>query len=206
MLSEGHATLSVALLFGELPGAELRRTLDEDGDGRVSAQEIARHEAHLRAEAGAWLALTVDGRPARVDGAEATVQLGGDDRASAAPAVVQLMTTTPLGPGPHTFTVQPGKEPPRLGETEVVLDATGVWRLVETRRAGGTAELETRFKFQGSRAAAAEERSVTFVVRPEPGRVEQTGASPALYGGLSLALIACGVALAIYARRVRAGG
>jgi hypothetical protein len=153
----------VSLLYGTLPAAELRKAMDADGDRKVSAGELAAAKNGWRKRDVATIA--VDGQPVRLDDAQIDVNLGGDDAVGGGPVVVEVYGSRPLAPGTHRIRLEPGWDPPRLGETELSIDPVNGWDLVASEQAGRAAGDVTRFKLQGPRKSVVEDRSATFVIK-----------------------------------------
>jgi hypothetical protein len=189
----------VTLLYGALPAVPLRKQLDQDGDGRISESERQRGVADWKRRAPELATLTVDGAPVPLAEATADVQLGPDSGTGPAPAVVELFGARPLPEGLRRLTLQPGWDPPRLGETEVVLDLPADWELVSSQQGAGGAQQLTRYKIEGPPGAG---RAVTFVIRPlTTGRRRPPALIPIAAVVGTLALI--GLVLEITRRRRR---
>jgi hypothetical protein len=180
--------LFVTLLFGEVPGREERARLDGDRDGKLSPAELAAGRAEWKRRAASLASFSLDGRPLPLDEATADLQLGKDDTVAAAPLVLEVFHSRPLGPGPHTIVIAAGADPPRPGETELVLDSTPDWEIASSRRARDAEGTQNRFRLEGPRASVMEDRSATFHIRPS--------STPAR-GGRSRTLIAALAAIAV---------
>jgi hypothetical protein len=189
----------VTLLHGALPGAEARRALDRDGDGRISEAERLQGQADWQRRAPELATISIDGAPIPLTDASADLQLGPDISAGPAPLVVEVYGSRPLPPGTRVLRLEPGRDPPRLGETEMVLDlAVPGWQLVSSRQGDGPEQRLTRYKLDGP---APGERSATFTIRstaPPPRR------SPLpIVAAVLAALGALGLALELRRRRQR---
>jgi hypothetical protein len=189
----------VTLLYGALPAAPLRKELDQDGDGRISEPERQRAQAAWQRRAGELANLTVDGVPVRLADATADLQLGPDLGAGAAPLVVEVYGSRPLAGGTRQVRLEPGWDPPRLGETELMLDLSADWELVTSRQGQGPGQQLTRYKLEGPRTAAFQDRSATFVVRSvgAPARRAPMAGLAVIAGGMA----AIGLTLEILRRR-----
>lgn len=157
----GRLAVSYAILLGNLPGGEARRRIDSDGDGRLSPLEIESEKRRLLAQAATLFTVSIDGRPIALP-LRATVQLGGDESAGAAPMVEELGALVPLAPGPHRARVEALAEPRRLGETEIAIDLGPGSTLTEAFAGSGSGLRGSRFKWQGPRVSTIEDRSATF--------------------------------------------
>jgi hypothetical protein len=152
----------VTLLYGALPAAEVRKGLDRNHDGRLDDAEQTQGRQQWQRRAGELATVRLDGTPLPLGEAGADLQLGPDTSAGPAPLVVELYGSRPLPDGTHELRIEPGWDPPRLGETELVIDLAAGWELVSSRRAGGPPEQLTRYRLDGPGAG---DRSATFVIR-----------------------------------------
>jgi hypothetical protein len=195
----GRVEFFVTLLYGALPGAEARKGLDRDGDGRISEAERKQGQDVWKARAGELAVLAIDGAPVPLAGATADLQLGPDTSAGAAPLVVEVYGAQPLPEGTRRLRLEPGWDPPRLGETELMVDLSSEWELVSSRQGSGPVERLSRYKHEGPRTSASQDRSVTFVVasRAPPARKPRFLLVTAVLGTLA----AVGLALEIARRR-----
>ncbi len=160
--------ITYALLAGQLPGAELRRRIDSNGDRVITPAEIDRERRRFGSEASALLAVSLDGVAVNPVW-EASVDLGGDLATGAAPVVMELRASCALSTGrPHTVRVEPGREPPRLGETEISIDVAPGLRLEAGYQGAGQGLRGNRFKLDGPRVSDLEDRSVTFTFASDP--------------------------------------
>jgi hypothetical protein len=153
----GHIDVSDALLEGTLTGAEERRRLDGDGDGRISDVEVAEGERRQRA---AWPSLTIelDGKALSAP-ATVSIDLGGDARVGTAPVMIERrmrfeMSGVPA-PGARRLRLALVSDPPRLLETEI-----GVVLGPGLALRDGT----DRLRLSGPRASVLQDRSATFVI------------------------------------------
>jgi hypothetical protein len=193
----GRVEFFVTLLYGALPGAEARKGLDRDGDGRISEAERQQGQDDWKGRAGELAQLALDGEPVPLTDATADVQLGPDTGAGPAPLVVEVYGARPLPEGTRRLRLAPGWDPPRLGETELTVDLSSDWELVSSRRGQGPEELLSRYKLEGP--PAGEDRSVTFVIRSKSPPSHRTPLVPvaAVIGTLA----AVGLVLEITRRR-----
>jgi hypothetical protein len=152
----------VTLALRTVPAAELRKAMDGDGDRKLSAGELAAAKSGWRKRDVATI--SIDGEQVRLDGAQIDVNLGGDEAVGGGPVVVEIYGSRALAPGTHRIRLEPGWDPPRLGETELSIDPVNGWDLVASEQAGRAAGDVTRFKLQGPRKSVVEDRSATFVI------------------------------------------
>jgi hypothetical protein len=155
----------VTLLYGPVPAVEARRGMDRDGDRKLSTADLDAAKSAWRTRADELATVTVDGEKVRLAEGRVEVQIGGDDGVNAAPVVVELYGTRPLPDGTHRIGLEPGWDPPRLGETELSIDPVAGWELVASERAGRAAGAVTRFKLEGPRKSVVEDRSAVFIIR-----------------------------------------
>jgi nickel/cobalt transporter (NicO) family protein len=186
----------VTLLYGPLPAADERRSMDADRDGKIGPAELERAIASWKARAPELARFGVDGQALPLESATASVQLGADDGVGAAPLVVEIYGARPLAAGTRDLRVEPGWEPPRLGETELSLDLAPDWELVGSRQGQEPTGTERRFLFEGKRASVVSDRSATFTIRA--GASARPARTPFIAGGVAAL---AGIALAFELRR-----
>ena len=100
--------------------------------------------------------------------------------------------------GTRQLRLEAGWEPPKLGETELMVDLSSEWELVSSRQGSGPVERLSRYKHEGPRTAG-QDRSVTFVVRSSapPARTSHFVLVAIVLGTLTV----LGLALEIARRR-----
>ncbi len=199
-------------LFGPLPGADRRRSIDADQDGLISEIEMTEEARRWAARASELYTLAIDGQDTAAP-ATATVELGSDRSTGAAAVVIELRAQVPVVRGPHTLRIEPGHDPGRLGETELGIDPGPGWILVASHlgRAAPPAEgqvSKTRFKFDGPRVSLLEDRSATFLVRPAPREPTPShrGVPGWLLGGALGAALVGSLAVVLRRRRLPRAG
>jgi hypothetical protein len=188
----------VTLLYGALPGAEVRRGMDQDHDGRLSEAEQQEGKRQWQRRAGELASVRLDGVPIPLGEAAADLQLGPDTSAGPAPLVVEVYGSRPLREGTHQLRLEPGWDPPGLGETEMVLDLAAGWDLVSSRRAAGPPEQLARYRLDPPTGG---DRSATFVIRSS-GPASHRGPLVAVAAVVGV-LAALGLALEMARRRRR---
>jgi hypothetical protein len=207
VIQEDRIDVSIVYLFGDLPARERRRQMDADGDGTISAQELVRERLSWARQAADLFRLFVDDRPAVLDPV-VVIDLAGHEQVGARPLLVEMGGSVPLAPGTRRLRVEPGQDPPRLGETEITLDPGPWWRLLASRQGRGD---ETRpgqlgYKFMGPRVSSMEDRSVTFVIEAEKGasaRARLVGPGGPLLAAALIAAAGAAGALALRWRQRR---
>jgi hypothetical protein len=186
----------VTLLYGPLPAADERRSMDNDHDGKIGPAELEQAMTAWKGRGPELARFGVDGQALPLENATASVQLGADEGVGAAPLVVELYGSWPLAPGTRHLRLEPGWEPPRLGETELSLDVAADWELVGSRQGQGPTGTERRFRFEGKRASVVADRSATFTVRT--AAAQRSHRTPYIAGAIAAL---AGVALAFELRR-----
>jgi hypothetical protein len=187
----------VTLLYGPLPAADERRSMDADGDRKISAAELERATAEWKRRAPELAKFGVDGKDLPLESATASVQLGAEEGVGPAPLVVELYGSRPLAAGTRQLTLEPGWEPARLGETELSLDLAPDWDLVESHQGGGPPGAERRFLFQGRRPSVSSDRTATFTIRTA-GEAPPRKSAPIVAAGVAAL---AGLALVFELRR-----
>jgi hypothetical protein len=208
-LAPAEAKLGVQLtfLYGDVPAGELRRQLDRDGDGTIAAAELStERRAWLDRQASATplLRLLVDGRPTPLE-VTLKIDLGGKHGTGPQPLLVDLTASVPLDPGEHRLQVELGPDVPRMGETELMLDASNPWSLRATldAQSQALAQPQPLIRFPGPRAHPDDKRAGGFVIRSD-GPLKPPGEGPGLGAPIALVALAVvmGVVLTLLVRRM----
>jgi hypothetical protein len=189
----------LTLLYGALPGAEERKRMDTDGDGKIGPGELEQARLGWKARARELAAVTVGDQPLDLAAANASVQLGANETVTAAPVVVEIYGSRPLSAGTHQVRLDPGWEPARLGETELGIELTPDWELVSSHQGHGRDEQLRRYRFDGRRPSVVADRSAIFIIRPATTASGSRQRTTNLVAA-AVAVLA-GVALAIAVRR-----
>jgi hypothetical protein len=159
-----------SLLHGPVTAVEARRQIDRDADGRLSEAELGQYGRDFAAGAGDLILLEVDGRPLPLRWTP-RIDVNGNPAVAAMPLVRELAGWAPLPPGEHRLEVRLGPGFPRLGDTEIALDAGDGWSLVSSVPPAGTSGLGRQDRFQlphGHGDGDAAPR-VAFVIRSGGG-------------------------------------
>jgi hypothetical protein len=141
--------LSYTVLFGEVPGAQTRKTIDANHDGTISDDEASDFGAKIAAEVAPSLELTVDGKNQAVTWATVAVGMGSAET-SAGTFSVDLVAWAclPAARGTHVILLRDRFRIPRPGETEIkVEDSPGV--TIQHARVGTTNDPTHDYKFAG---------------------------------------------------------
>jgi hypothetical protein len=201
---ESRVDVLVSLLFGQVPAGERRRQMDLDHDGRIDPRELQRERLSWARSTDRVVRFSVDGSPVDFT-AVAVVDLNGDPAVAGKPMLVTLQGSFDLAPGDRQLRVEAGPELPRLGETEIALDAAAGWTLVASLDPAGkaTGNAQRLFQFPAARVASGAGPSVTFQLRSSG----ELNARPAwgraawlLLGAASAALLAM-ILVAVRTRR-----
>jgi hypothetical protein len=180
--------LELSLLYGTLPAGEHRRRLDGDHDGTISPREVSDERRALAAQS--MVQLFIDGVPVKFE-PTIDIDLGGDRGTGAQPLLVSLRTSVALDPGERRLTVALGPDLPRMGETEIMLDAGNPWRLHETF--DGTAQVIAAaplVRYPGARVRPDEARGGGFVIRSDGPLVGDEAPAGSVMAPLIMVLIA----------------
>jgi hypothetical protein len=193
--------LHLELLFGTVPAAEQRRIMDRDHDGTISLQERSAEVRAWSQRADQLARLTIDGRAVPIP-LVAQVDLDGDDTTSSKPLLIDLAGQIDLGPGEHKIEIDAGPDLPRMGETEIVLDAANPWVLRTTFDDKGQAQgVQKLVRHPGPRAQPSDRRGATFVI-DSAGPAESNDANPALPIVMVVFSLVLGVGLVGLVRRL----
>lgn len=120
--------IAYTVFFGEVPGAQMRRTIDANHDGQISDAEAQAFAERIAGEVADGLELSVDGKPAKVSWS--TIAAGmGTPRVTGGSFSIDLIAWAclPAPRGHHTVQLRDRFRIPRPGETEVkVEDGLGI--------------------------------------------------------------------------------
>lgn len=208
--------LSLALLFGERPAAELRRELDLDRDGAITTDELAAARTDWRRRGPALVHVAVTDRGSRTvldvaaalhpDRLDAQLDLGEQRAVAAAPLVVELRTHVSIPPAAADLTIElahgaPPVESAPPGEAELTALAGPGWRLLEGEQAGArrtaSSEADLTFKHMPGMSgnAPARFRVVRSVDFPAAAVASAPGRPSGLLIALATAALVAGVGL-----------
>ena len=195
--------LHVELLFGTVPAAEMRRSMDADHDGKISFGELGAEVRAWTSRAAEVVRLTVDGHAINVD-LLARIDLDGDNTTSSTPLLVEYQGQGEITAGEHRLEVAAGADLPRMGETEIVIDPANPWILRTTfderGQAGGPIKL---VRHPAPRTRPDERRAATFVVYPGgPASADDDHANPVLPIAMVIFSLLLGIGLVVLVRRL----
>lgn len=141
--------ISYTVFFGEVPGAQTRKTIDANHDGTISDDEASSFGTKIAGEVAPSLELTVDGKLQTVTWATVSVGMGSA-KTDAGSFSVDLVAWAclPVARGKHTLLLRDRFRIPRPGETEAkVEDSPGV--TIHHARVGTTNDPTHDYKFAG---------------------------------------------------------
>ena len=120
--------LSYTVLFGEVPGAQTRKTIDTNHDGTISDDEASVFGTKIAGEVAPSLEVMVDGKVQPVIWATVAVGMGSNQTAAGSFSVdLVAWACLPVARGKHQIVVRDRFRIPRPGETEAkVEDSPGV--------------------------------------------------------------------------------
>ena len=120
--------ISYTVLFGEVPGAQTRKTIDTNHDGTISDDEASDFGTKIAGEVGPSLDVTVDGKVNPVTWATVSVGMGSNQTVAGSFSVdLVAWACLPIARGKHRIVVRDRFRIPRPGETEAkVEDSPGV--------------------------------------------------------------------------------
>jgi len=120
--------LAYTVFYGEVPGAELRKTIDANHDGAIDDAESQAFGARIADQLAAALELTVDGARRPVTWSQVVVGMGTPSAAAGTfsiDLVAAICVTPPRGA--HAIELRDRFELPHPGETEIRFeDSPGV--------------------------------------------------------------------------------
>lgn len=141
--------IAYTVFFGEVPGAQMRRTVDANRDGRIDDAEARAFGDRLAGEVAAGLELMVDGAAQRVTWTTVAVGMGAPQTTGGAFSVDMIAWACLTRPrGEHTLVLRDRFRLPRPGETEVkVEDGLGI--TVHRARIGRADDPTHAYRFVG---------------------------------------------------------
>ncbi|MEO8704307.1 MAG: hypothetical protein ABI867_29910 [Kofleriaceae bacterium] len=141
--------LAYTVFFGEVPGGQMRPSLDTDRDGLISDAEAAVFGKKLAAEVAAGLDVSVDHVQHRLAWAEVIVGTGSPTVTAGSFSVdmIAYFCLASIG-GHHEVLVRDRFRLPRPGETEVKID-DGIGIKITTARVGPADDPTHDYKFVG---------------------------------------------------------
>lgn len=177
--------LAYTVFFGEIPGAQLRPSLDTNRDGTISDTEGEVFATKVAAEVLGALEVAVDDVPQRLAWKDVVVGLGSPTvRAGSFSVDMVAYICLATARGRHTVRVRDRFRVPKPGETEVrVEDGLGI--RVERARIGDASALNNDFKFVGAGGPlAADGLDIIYVADDKAPLSKTCAARPADDGGL----------------------
>lgn len=148
--------LAYIVFFGEVPGAQMRPSLDASRDGAISEAEGAAFGTRLASEIAASLELTVDGAPRPITWTTISVGMGTPRVTGGGAFSVDLVASICFAKrGRHDVRLRDRFRLLRPGETELRLEATpGV--TIDRAAIGEHPSPNREFRFTGPATALAD--------------------------------------------------
>jgi nickel/cobalt transporter (NicO) family protein len=140
--------LAYTVFFGEIPGAEARRSIDTNRDGTISEEEAQVFGNKVAAEVAGGLDISVDGSSRRTVWADVVVGMGTQRTAGGAFAIDLIAYVCMPSRGKHHLVLRDRFRVPRPGETEVkVEDSPGI--AIERAHIGPADDASHDYRFVG---------------------------------------------------------
>jgi len=202
--------LAYTVFFGEVPGAQMRGTLDANRDGQISDAEGQAFGTKLALEVAAGIELTVDGTTRPISWATVAVGMGTPAVRAGSFSVDMIAWVCLPAASTHAILLRDRFRVPKPGETEVrVEDGLGI--TIQHARVGAADDPSRDYKFIGPGGPLMDDGlDLAFTVTDKAPRGDATcAAAPTGSPGTSLATVlaivaaalALGVAVVIVARR-----
>jgi hypothetical protein len=197
VLQARRVVLAYSILYGRLPSVLVRKAVDRDRDGKLSAGEVSEFLKDQSRRVARGIRVTRDGRPLGVNFSDGAVNLLGRTGTGPFPLTVELVARFDVGPGKHRLRLEDRTRLRLPGETHVVVEPRPEIRLLESHAGKWSAGVKTRYRFEGD-PSAMEDRSITVVFSRASGkgagrvRAGPPGASSRRAGHVVLYLIAAG--------------
>lgn len=183
--------LAYTVFFGEVPGAQARRTIDADRDGAISDAEGQAFGLRIAGEVAAALEVELDGRRQPVAWSLVSVGMGTPRVAGGAFSIDLVASFCLTAPGPrHELRLFDRFRIPRPGETEVkVEDATGI--AIARARVGDANDPSRDYRFVGPGGPLADDGlDLAFDVTPRARPGGDGACAGSGGGGASTAAVA----------------
>lgn len=206
--------LAYTILFGEVPGAAMRRSIDANRDGAISDGEADAFGKKLAAEVRSQLEVSVDGAPQQLAWAQVVVGMG-TPKVVAGTFSVDLVAYLCLetAGGRHQIRLFDRFAIARPGETELkVEDIPGIQ--IERAKIGDATDPAYQFRFVGPGGPLADDGLELVFVASAKAPVGGDGGCAVrapkrdLPSGIVIgvaALIGCGLAALVVVRQRRRG-
>lgn len=141
--------VAYTVFFGEVPGAQTRKTIDANRDGQISDGEAEAFGAKIALEVAAGLEVTVDRTTRPITWSTVSVGMGTPQVTAGAFSIDMVVwVCLPSARGAHTLLLRDRFRIPRPGETEVkVEDGLGI--SIAHARVGTVNDPTHDYKFLG---------------------------------------------------------
>lgn len=140
--------LAYTVFFGEVPGRQMRPSLDADRDGQLSDEDGQRFGEKLAREVADGLELTIDGATKPIRWTTVAVGFGSPDVGAGSFSVDMVAYVCLAESDRHTLLLKDRFRVPKPGETEIrVEDAPGI--TIQHARIGVIDDPAHDYKFMG---------------------------------------------------------
>jgi hypothetical protein len=200
------------IFFGREPSAELRREMDTDRDGMLSASEVATFAGALQSDVVGSTAATLGANDTEIYWQPIDLGIGRattSGGAFSADLVGTVCLTQSSPTEEHRLIFVDGLVLPKPGESELRLDPAPGIRIVESRLGGR--EVGAGHKWQGGAGPVAQGYQLSFLVERDdsaglddlckPPPPEKHRLRSILVGGAVLLLLAAALGLRAFRRR-----
>ncbi|MDX2094044.1 MAG: hypothetical protein SFX73_39805 [Kofleriaceae bacterium] len=141
--------IAYTVFFGEVPGAQMRRTIDANRDGQISDAEAQRFADRIAGEVAAGLDVSIDGTPAKVGWSTVSAGMGTPSTSGGAFSIDLIAwACLPSARGTHTVQLRDRFRISRPGETEVKVD-DGLGITIHHARVGRADDATHDYRFVG---------------------------------------------------------
>jgi hypothetical protein len=147
--------LAYTVYIGEIPGAQARRRMDENGDGTVSEREAEGYGKELAASMVKELEITWDGAPHALAWSEVLVGLGTPATNAGSFSVDMIGWICGQDRPAHALVVFDRYRIPRPGETEVRVQATPGVTITRSMLGQDGEHSQMEYKWQGNEGPMA---------------------------------------------------
>lgn len=200
------------IFFGREPSADLRRNMDTDRDGVLSASEVATYAGALQSDVVRSTAATLGANGAKIHWQPIDLGIGRATTSGGAFSADLVGTVCLQQSGPkevHRLTFVDGLVLAKPGESELRLDPAPGIRIAESRLGGR--EVGAGHKWQGGAGPVAQGYQLSFLVERDdsaglndlckPPPSEKHRLRSILVGGAVLLLLAAALGLRAVRRR-----
>jgi hypothetical protein len=169
--------LAYTVFFGEVPGAQARREIDDNHDGTISEAEAQRYGDKLAAEVAANLDVSIDKIQAKIAWSDVTVGMGSPS-VQAGAFSIDMITQFCTNGDSHQLILRDRFRLLHPGETEVRIETPGGIE-IHHERVGATNDPAHLYKFVGPGGPLADDGiDLQYSVTDKAAPPEGTCAAP----------------------------